>query len=115
MPDKRNGPGGDPEPAPESFGGDGPILDDGTDFDLVTCTPGEFLAWLSGYRSGIWQGSAAEIARREAEDRAVYLMAVQTVHAAANLPTHDELEDARRRRTFEAAARWAASDEAVGQ
>ena len=72
-------------------------LDD-ADFDLTTCTPGELLVWLSGYRSGLWQGTAAEIARREAEDRAVYALAVRTVRTMAEIPTHDELE--RRRRDY---------------
>lgn len=57
------------------------------DIDLVGCSPAEFIAWLSGYRAGIWQGTSAEIARREAEDRAVYQMAVRTVHGHSRLPT----------------------------
>ena len=58
-------------------------------FDLVNCTPSELIAWLSGYRSGIWQGTAEQIRQRETEDRAVYQMAVRTVHAMAGTPTRD--------------------------
>lgn len=79
-------------------------------FDLINCTPAELLVWLSGYRTGIWQGTAEQIRRREAEDAAVYAMAVDTVHKMATIPPHSELEDARQRRTFEAARRWATGD-----
>lgn len=96
LPDgKRNRPGGRSQAAPDGFTSS---IDDEADFDLTTCTPGELLVWLSGYRSGLWQGTAAEIARREAEDRAVYALAVRTVRTMAEIPTHDELE--RRRRDY---------------
>lgn len=59
---------------------------DPLDIDLTTCNVSEFIAFLAGYRSGIWQGTAEQIARREAEDRAVYRMAVRVVHDAADWP-----------------------------
>ena len=94
MPDgKQNRPGGRSQAAPNDFT---PSVDDDADFDLVNCTPEQLLVWLSGYRAGIWQGGAAEAARREAEDRAVYALAVRTVRTMAEIPTHDELERQRR-------------------
>lgn len=114
MPDKRN-------PAAENDGAPkitdeaiGSSLDDGTDFDLVNCTHRELIAFLAGTRHGIWWGTDQQMRRREAEDAAVYAMAVGIVHRMAEIPPHDELEDARLRRTFESAARWAASEEAAG-
>ena len=69
-------------------------------FDVVGCTRGEFLAWLSGYRTGIWQGTDEQIRQREAEDRACYQLAVRTVHAMAGIEPrdleHDEAAHARR-------------------
>jgi hypothetical protein len=65
-------------PTPDGF--------DPDDFDVVACSAQEFIAWLSGYRAGLWQSTTAEIARREAEDRAVYQMAVRTVHGHSRLP-----------------------------
>lgn len=90
---------------------DVPIIRDGADFDLVTAPACCLGAFLAGVTHGSTVRAQLEDERREAEDRAVYARAVRSVHAAANLPTHDELEAGRRRRTSQAAAQWATAEE----
>jgi hypothetical protein len=86
-----------------------------TDFDLVNCSPVEFLAYIAGYRTGLMQATEAADRRRDEEDAAVYALAVRNVHAMAKLPPYEEHRDAVARRTFDAgqrnrlaAERWSA-------
>lgn len=76
-----------------------------TDFDLVTCSTVEFLAYIAGYRTGLMQATEAADRRRDEEDAAVYALAVRNVHAMAKLPTHEQHQEAVQRRTFEAGRR----------
>ena len=80
-------------------------LEQGADFDLLTCTSREFSAFLAGYRTGLHQATEAADRRRDQEDAAVYALAVRNVHALANVLPWDEHREAVARRTFEAGRR----------
>lgn len=58
--------------------------------------------YLSGYLAGVERG------REQADEEAAALhhKAFQVVQAAAKMPTHDELEEGRRRRTRDATERY---------
>lgn len=98
-------PGRAPGATPKTFRGVDHSLADEADFDLVTCTPREFHAFLAGYRTGLHQASEAGDRRRDEEDAAVYALAVRNVQALAKLPPYDEHRDAVLNRTYEAGRR----------
>ena len=88
-----------------TLGGVEASLPNDSDFDLITCSPREFSAFLAGYRTGLHQATEAADRRRDQEDAAVYALAVRNVHALANVLPWDEHREAVARRTFEAGRR----------
>ena len=85
----------------------------GDAFDLASA-PGCCLdAFLAGVMHGSLTRAQLEDDRRDAEDAELHHRAYEVVQAMATLPTNDELEEGRRRRTLEAAERHPASAEWV--
>jgi hypothetical protein len=77
--------------------------------DLMPHTGREWSLCIAWYAAGLDHAHRAEEDREERISAALHAEAVRLVHAAASLPTHDELAEGRRRRTLAAAEAWSAA------
>lgn len=75
---------------------------------LAALSPREFALWHDGYAAGLDHGHRAEEDREDRLYEHLAQRAARIVHAHADLPTHDEMEEQRRRAERPA---WLPADE----